>query len=128
MTESSSDYVSLPYNSYIQSNKKNCCKCKYKCKILHAIYFIFFLLYINYDLIIINSVIQVSYEDEQEQCSGSNVWLYLLMSLLLNHSLFFLTGLPGGINYINLFLTRNRCMQRLTQKRVNNSLNLWIKQ
>lgn len=46
---------------------------------------------------------------------------------LLNHSLFFLTGLPGGINYINLFLTRNKFMKRLTQKKVNNALNLWIR-
>lgn len=88
MTESSSNYVSLQCNTSIQSDKKKCCKCK--CKILYAIYFIFLMLYINYDLIIINSIIQVSYEDEQEQCSGSNVWLYLLMSLLLNHSLLFI--------------------------------------
>ena len=46
---------------------------------------------------------------------------------LLNYSLFFLTGLPGGINYILLFLSRNKCMERLTQKRINNSLNLWIR-
>ena len=38
---------------------------------------------------------------------------------LLNHSLFFLTGLPGGINYINMFLTRNNIMNRLNQKRIN---------
>ena len=46
---------------------------------------------------------------------------------LLNHSLFFLTGLPGGINYFNLFLTRNNCMKRLTQKKINKWLNLWIR-
>ena len=46
---------------------------------------------------------------------------------LLNHSLFFLTGLPGGINYINLFLTRNKFMKRFTQKKVNNALNLWMR-
>ena len=33
---------------------------------------------------------QVSYEDEQNQCNGSNVWLYLLMSLLLNHGVLFI--------------------------------------
>ena len=46
---------------------------------------------------------------------------------LLNHGLFFLTGLPGGINYINLFLSRNNCLKKLTQKKVNNALNLWIR-
>lgn len=46
---------------------------------------------------------------------------------LLNHGLFFLTGLPGGINYINLFLTRNGCLKKLTQKKINNNLNLWIR-
>ena len=46
---------------------------------------------------------------------------------LLNHSLFFLTGLPGGINYFLLFFTRNKCMKRLTQKKVNNALNLWVR-
>ena len=89
MTDTSSDYISLPsYNTVIQSNKKICCK--YKCKILHAVYLIFFLLYINYDVIIVDTIMQVSYEDEQEQCSGSNVWLYLLMSLLLNHGVLFI--------------------------------------
>jgi len=47
--------------------------------------------------------------------------------LLLNHGLFFLTGLPGGINYINLFFTRNNCLKKLTQKKINNNLNLWIR-
>lgn len=55
------------------------------------------------------------------------IGLNMNSGFLLNHSLFFLTGLPGGINYINMFLTRNRCMQRLTQKKVNNYLNLWIR-
>ena len=46
---------------------------------------------------------------------------------LLNHSLFFLTGLPGGINYINMFLTRNNIMNRLKQKKINKELNIWIR-
>jgi hypothetical protein len=46
---------------------------------------------------------------------------------LLNHSLFFLTGLPGGINYINMFLTRNNIMNRLNQKYINKKLNIWIR-
>jgi len=55
------------------------------------------------------------------------IGLNMNSGFLLNHSLFFLTGLPGGINYINMFLTRNMCMKKLTQKRINNFLNLWIR-
>jgi len=46
---------------------------------------------------------------------------------MLNHSLFFLTGLPGGINYLCLFLNRNGYMLRLTQKKINYLLNLWVR-
>ena len=46
---------------------------------------------------------------------------------LLGYSLFFLTGLPGGINYLLLFLTRNKIITRMTQKTINTSLNLWIR-
>ena len=55
------------------------------------------------------------------------IGLSMNSGFLLNHSLFFLTGLPGGINYILIFLTRNKYMERLTQKRINKSLNLWIR-
>ena len=55
------------------------------------------------------------------------IGLSMNAGFLLNHSLFFLTGLPGGINYFNMFLTRNKKMKRLTQKKVNNALNLWVR-
>lgn len=47
---------------------------------------------------------------------------------ILGHSLFFLTGLPGGINYLLLFLTRNNIIEKKTQKYVNYNLNLYIRQ
>jgi hypothetical protein len=46
---------------------------------------------------------------------------------LLGFSLFFTTGLPGGIDYALLFLTRNNWLARTTEKRINTFLNVWIR-
>jgi len=46
---------------------------------------------------------------------------------LLGHSLFYLTGLPGGIDYLLLALVRNKIIPKITEKRINNYLNLWIR-
>ena len=46
---------------------------------------------------------------------------------LLGHSLFYLTGLPGGIDYLLLFLVRNNFINSLTEKKINNYINLWIR-
>jgi hypothetical protein len=46
---------------------------------------------------------------------------------MLGFSLFFTTGLPGGIDYALLFLTRNLWMDRESEKRVNTALNVWIR-
>lgn len=48
-------------------------------------------------------------------------------STLLGYSLFFTTGLPGCIDYFLLFLVRNGMAERMTEKRVNRWLNLWIR-
>lgn len=53
--------------------------------------------------------------------------LYAPCGPMIGHSLFFLTGLPGGINYGLLFLQRNGIIQKHTQKKVNRWLNLWIR-
>jgi hypothetical protein len=53
--------------------------------------------------------------------------LYLNCGSLLGHSLFYLTGLPGGINYLMLFLNRNNLLDRLKQKKYNTLINLWIR-
>lgn len=47
---------------------------------------------------------------------------------ILSHSLFFLTGLPGGINYLLLFLQRNNIIGKQTQKYCNYQLNLLVRQ
>lgn len=46
---------------------------------------------------------------------------------LLGYSLFFTTGLPGGIDYLLLFLVRNGWIDRTVEKRVNTWLNVWIR-
>lgn len=46
---------------------------------------------------------------------------------LLGFSLFCTTGLPGGIDYMLLFLTRNGYIARDVEKRVNTFLNVWVR-
>jgi hypothetical protein len=46
---------------------------------------------------------------------------------LLGFSLFFTTGLPGGIDYALLFLTRNGWLARASEKRVNAWLAVWVR-
>jgi hypothetical protein len=47
--------------------------------------------------------------------------------IMTNHCLFFLSGFPGGINYLLLSLQRNELITKYTQKYYNNILNLWIR-
>jgi len=42
-------------------------------------------------------------------------------------TLFFTTGLPGGIDYTMLTLVKNGYMDRSIEKRVNTFLNVWIR-
>ena len=46
---------------------------------------------------------------------------------LLGFSLFFTTGLPGGIDYVLLFLTRNGWLRRDFEKRINTQLAAWVR-
>jgi hypothetical protein len=52
---------------------------------------------------------------------------YLNSGPLMGFNLFFTTGLPGGIDYILLFLTRNGFVDRSYEKSVNAWLNTWIR-
>jgi hypothetical protein len=47
--------------------------------------------------------------------------------VLMGFSLFFTTGLPGGIDYFMLFLVRNGLMDRMTEKSVNRWIQVWIR-
>jgi hypothetical protein len=46
---------------------------------------------------------------------------------LVGFSLFFTTGLPGGISYMALWLERNGCLRRATEKRINRAVNVWLR-
>ncbi len=52
---------------------------------------------------------------------------FVPQSNLIGHCLFFVTGLPGFIDYFLLFLTRNRLLSKDSEKYVNTWLNLWIR-
>ena len=53
--------------------------------------------------------------------------IYINSGCLLDHSLFFITGLPGGISYFVLFLNRNNYITRYRQKQIDTYVNLWIR-
>ncbi|VVU95314.1 hypothetical protein CPAV1605_1065 [seawater metagenome] len=53
--------------------------------------------------------------------------IYVKAGILINHALFFLSGLPGGIDYLLLCLTRNKLINRMSQKNINCQLNLWMR-
>jgi hypothetical protein len=46
---------------------------------------------------------------------------------LMGYNLFFTTGLPGGIDYFLLFLTRNNWLDKQYEKEINAWLNTWIR-
>ena len=46
---------------------------------------------------------------------------------LLGYSLFFTTGLPGGIDYTLLFLVRNGWLDSTVEKKVNHAIQVWIR-
>jgi hypothetical protein len=55
------------------------------------------------------------------------IGIYVPAGTLLGYSLFFTTGLPGGIDYLLLFGVRNGWLDRLLEKKVNRWLNIWIR-
>lgn len=52
---------------------------------------------------------------------------YVDSKALLGYSLFFTTGLPGGIDYFLLFLTRNGWLFKGYEKQINSWLNVWVR-
>ena len=45
----------------------------------------------------------------------------------INYILFYVSGLPGGIDYAMLILVKYKYMQSITEKRLNTYLNVWIR-
>jgi hypothetical protein len=55
------------------------------------------------------------------------VGCYVEAHTFMGFSLFFTTGLPGGIDYFLLFLVRNGYLNKYAEKDINASLNVWIR-
>jgi len=53
--------------------------------------------------------------------------LFIQSYTLMGFSLFFTTGLPGGIDYALLFLVRNGYLEKHTEKSINTFLNVWVR-
>lgn len=53
--------------------------------------------------------------------------LNLKNGAILSHTFFFITGLPGCIDYFLLFLNRNKLIDKHIEKYTNYILNLWIR-
>jgi hypothetical protein len=47
--------------------------------------------------------------------------------MICNYLLFFLSGLPGGIDYMMLIMVKYEKMKKMTEKYINSKLNLWIR-
>jgi hypothetical protein len=53
--------------------------------------------------------------------------LYIIHNSIIDYMLFFMCGLPGGIDYLLLYLTKKKIIYRITEKRINVNLNMWIR-
>lgn len=92
MTESTHNYQQLPVVKEITENE-NKCLCIEQC-FLKSLYGIFIFFTILYDAVLVNTLQYDTYEEEQHLCKQSNIWMYLLTSLVLNHSIVLTNYLP----------------------------------
>lgn len=54
--------------------------------------------------------------------------LFTTCGIVVSNGLFFTTGLPGGIDYLLLFLVKNDWLvTRQTEKKINTWLNVWVR-
>ena len=52
---------------------------------------------------------------------------FYIQGSIVNHGLFFMCGLPGGIDYLMLSLNDTGYLSRFTEKRINRLLNMYIR-
>ena len=53
--------------------------------------------------------------------------IFYITGSVVNHGLFFMCGLPGGIDYFLLVLSDLGLIDRITEKRINRYLNMYIR-
>ena len=46
---------------------------------------------------------------------------------LANYNMFFVSGLPGGLDYVMLALVRSKKLKKLVEKKWNTSINVWMR-
>eukprot|EP00755_Sulcionema_specki_P010673 Sspe_Gene.47110::Locus_23787_Transcript_1_1_Confidence_1.000_Length_1173::g.47110::m.47110 len=46
---------------------------------------------------------------------------------LANYNMFFVSGLPGGIDYVLLYMVRLKKLRKIEEKKWNTSINVWIR-
>lgn len=56
-----------------------------------------------------------------------NLVMYFMKGSLVNYMLVFMCGLPGGIDYVLLALTKYGIINRMREKKINTFLNNWIR-
>eukprot|EP01063_Lacrimia_lanifica_P029258 TRINITY_DN4425_c0_g1_i1.p1 TRINITY_DN4425_c0_g1~~TRINITY_DN4425_c0_g1_i1.p1 ORF type:complete len:324 (+),score=130.52 TRINITY_DN4425_c0_g1_i1:55-1026(+) len=49
------------------------------------------------------------------------------LGLVANYNMFFVSGLPGGVDYVMLALVRYKLLRKLTEKKWNTSINVWVR-
>lgn len=57
----------------------------------------------------------------------SSVYFYPETLMVANSTLFFASGLPGGIDYVMMSLVKNGKFSSLEEKHINSHLNTWIR-
>ena len=55
------------------------------------------------------------------------VTFYYARGAIIDYCSFFLSGLPGGIDYCMLALVKNGVVEKQTEKRVNSAINTWMR-
>jgi len=53
--------------------------------------------------------------------------LFALPCRIVNYILFFICGFPGGVDYYLLALNKYQIIDRMTEKKINVDLNMWIR-
>jgi hypothetical protein len=69
---------------------------------------------------------KISYDEIYHHILSIYFHFYPLNKFLLA-SLFFMTGLPGGLTYLMLILVKYGYIQKITEKKISKNLNLWCR-
>lgn len=58
---------------------------------------------------------------------GCPLLLFAKVGPIMNFCFFFICGVPGGYDYFMLVLVKNKVMKPLTEKRRNNTVQVWVR-